>query len=95
MPAVNIVGEDVLWILFFLFFSIAIGILGYRLFVGFGWFQSFYNASVILSSTGIPDDVSSMTGKTFIAFYSLYSGLVFLIIFAIIIGRIIFIANNS
>ena len=89
MPVVNVVFEDILFIIFFLLFSIAIGIVGFRLFAGFGWFKSFYNSAITLSSTGAPDPVTSIPGRTFLAFYSLYGGLVFLIIFAIVIGRIV------
>lgn len=84
----DLVIEDIIFIISFLLFSIAIGIVGYRLLAGFNWFRSFYNAAVILSGTGVPDEAPTIGGKTFIAFYSLYGGLVFLIIFAIVIGKI-------
>lgn len=84
----NLVVEDIIFVVSFLLFSIAIGVIGYRLIVGFDWFRSFYNSAVILSGTGVPDNVPTIPGKTFIAFYSLYGGLVFLVIFAIIVGRI-------
>lgn len=80
--------EDIIFVVSFLLFSIAIGIVGYRLIVGFGWFQSFYNSAVILSGTGVPDEAETRFGKTFIALYSLYGGLFFLIIFALIVGKI-------
>lgn len=84
----NLVIEDIIFVVSFLLFSIAIGIIGYRLIAGFGWFKSFYNSAVILAGTGVPDEVDSMSGKTFIALYSLYGGLVFLVIFSIIVTRI-------
>lgn len=87
MPNFTILLEDVLFAISFLLFSIAIGIVGYRLFAGFGWFKSFYNSCVILSGTGSPDLVPTRPGQAFEAIYALYGGVVFLIIIAIIIGR--------
>jgi hypothetical protein len=81
--------QDILFIVFFLFFSIAIGIIGYRIFVGFDWFSSFYNSCVILSGTGVPDETTTQLGKSFIALYSLYGGVFFLVVFSIIINRIL------
>lgn len=95
MVKLNVVEEDVLFIIFFLFFSIAIGILGYRLFVGFDWFKSLYNSAFILSGTGVPDKVENQTGQLFIAAYSLYGGIVFLIIIGVIIGRVVSIQVNG
>ena len=81
--------EDIIFVISFLLFSIAIGIVGYRLLVRLGWFRSFYNSALLISGQGITDEATTLPGQTFIAFYSLYSGLVFLIIFAIIISRIL------
>ena len=93
--AFELVREDIVFILGFLFFSLVLGVLGYHFIVGFAWFRSFYNSAFILSGTGTPDDIPEGPGQLFVALYALYGALVFLVIFAVIIGRIATIAANN
>jgi hypothetical protein len=56
--------------------SLVVGILGYHHFAGFGWVDSFYSASMILSGMGPTDALPSRQAKIFAGLYALYSGLV-------------------
>jgi len=64
--------------LIILVFSISIGILGYHLFGGLSWIDSFLNASMILTGMGPVDHLETERGKLFSAFYALFSGVAFL-----------------
>ena len=84
----EILAEDVIFIIGFILFSIAIGIIVYRLFAGLGWVDSFYNASMILSGAGPVDILTTPGAKIMASLYTLYSGIFFLILIAVIINRI-------
>lgn len=58
-------------------FSLAVGILGYRLTEGLSWLDSFLNASMILGGMGPVDPMKTDAGKFFAGCYALYSGLAF------------------
>jgi hypothetical protein len=65
------------------FGSLAIGILGYHLFEGLSWLDSLLNAAMILGGMGPVDPIHTTAGKLFASFYSLYSGIVFLVVVGI------------
>lgn len=73
--------------------SLAVGMAGYSGFEGFGFVQSFLNASMILSGMGPVDELTSDGGKIFAGFYALYSGLAVLavagLVFAPLIHRLL------
>lgn len=54
--------------------SVAIGMVGYRYYEGFGLVDSFANASMILSGMGPLDPIKTANGRIFVGIYSLYSG---------------------
>jgi hypothetical protein len=58
--------------------SLAIGIIGYHYFAGFGWIDSLLNASMILAGMGPVTEIPSTAGKLFASFYALYSGVAFI-----------------
>lgn len=58
--------------------SLAIGMLGYRLFEGLPWIDAFLNASMLLGGMGPVNSPQSTAGKLFAGFYALYAGLVFI-----------------
>jgi hypothetical protein len=58
--------------------SLGIGIVGYHLFGGLSWIDSFLNASMILTGMGPADHLDTTEGKLFAAFYALFSGVAFL-----------------
>ena len=66
--------------------SLLVGILGYRHIAGFGWVDSFYSASMILSGMGPTDPLPTHPAKIFAGVYALYSGLVLIASTAVLLG---------
>ncbi len=75
--------------MFFIAIALYLGMLGYHLFEGMSWIDSFSNASMILSGMGPLTPLTSFSGKLFAGFYALFSGLVFIAIVALIFSPII------
>ena len=69
-------------------FSLGIGGIGYHFFGNLDWLSAFLNASMILTGMGPVDPMTSSSGKLFAIFYSLFSGVTFLIIVGIIFAPI-------
>ncbi len=69
-------------------FSLGLGMTGYSYFEKMGWIDSFLNASMILSGMGPVSTLQTNEGKIFAGFYALFSGIVFLVVIAIIIAPI-------
>lgn len=72
-----------------IFVSLMIGVLGYHIFEGLGWIDSLLNASMILGGMGPVNELKTNAGKLFASFYSLFSGIVFLVTVGIIIAPIV------
>lgn len=70
-------------------FSLWIGMLGYHHYEKLSWLDSYLNAAMILSGMGPIWNPVTPAGKFFAGTYALFSGIVFLIIMAIIFGPII------
>ncbi|HMQ80528.1 MAG TPA: hypothetical protein PKE39_13125 [Ignavibacteria bacterium] len=70
-------------------FSLMIGILGYHIFAGLGWVDSFLNASMILGGMGPVDLLKTDAAKIFAGCYSLFSGVAFLSSMAIFLTPIL------
>lgn len=85
----NIVVEDIILIIAILILGLIVGTLGYYCFAKFGWLDSFYNAALIYSGMGPPQDVDTCSGKLFASIYAIISGLIIISIIAIIISKII------
>jgi hypothetical protein len=60
------------------------GMIGYHHFEKMNWVDSFVNAAMILSGMGPVDTLHTDAGKIFAGTYALFSGIVFLIVIAII-----------
>ena len=64
--------------------SLFLGMVGYRVYSGIGWIESFYNASMILTGMGPGLDIEALPFEKrsgvqiFAGLYALYSGVVFL-----------------
>jgi len=71
-----------------LLLSCLIGILGYHFLENLSWIDALLNASMILGGMGPVDKIQTLGGKCFASFYAIFSGVVFLGIFAIIIAPI-------
>jgi hypothetical protein len=69
--------------------SLGIGVMGYHIFEGFTWIDSFVNASMILGGMGPVNEVHTIAGKLFAGFYALYSGIVFLLAASVLLAPII------
>jgi len=67
-------------------FSLAVGILGYRLCEGFSWLDSLLNASMILGGMGPVNPLATASGKLFASFYALFAGIAFLATVGILVA---------
>lgn len=68
--------------------SLSLGIAGYRRFEGMSFPDAFLNAAMILGGMGPVNELRSSAGKYFAAFYALFSGVVFLVVVAIILAPV-------
>jgi hypothetical protein len=68
--------------------SLAIGVLGYRFFEGLPWIDALVNASMLLGGMGPVNELHTVGGKLFASFYALYSGLIFLVIAAVLFAPV-------
>ncbi len=68
--------------------SLGIGVIGYHLTEGLNWIDSFLNASMILGGMGPVNELHTTMGKLFASFYSLFSGIIFLVIVGIVFAPI-------
>ncbi len=72
-----------------LIISLGIGVLGYHGYEHLSWLDSLLNASMILGGMGPVNIVQTDGGKWFASFYALFSGMIFLGVFGIIIAPVI------
>lgn len=69
--------------------SLGGGMLGYHHFEEMSWIDAYENAAMILSGMGPVAAIETKTGKFFAGTYALFSGIVFLVIIAIIFAPVI------
>ena len=65
--------------------ALVIGISGYHWLAGFGWVDSFLEASMILGGMGPVNPITTTAAKLFASAYALFSGLVFIGIMGIVL----------
>ena len=65
--------------------SLSLGILGYHFLAGLSWIDALLNAAMILTGEGPVDPMRTATAKLFASFYALFSGVVFLAIWSILV----------
>src|SRR2546430_17686425 len=65
--------------------SLSLGILGYHFLAGLSWIHALLNPSMILTGEGPVDPMRTATAKLFASFYALFSGVVFLAIWGILL----------
>jgi hypothetical protein len=58
--------------------ALGVGVGGYHYLGGLSWIDSLVNASMILGGMGPVDLIQTDTGKYFVSFYALFSGLFFI-----------------
>ncbi len=68
---------------------LVLGIFGYHFFEKYAWIDSLLNASMILGGMGPVDRIQSFGGKCFASFYAIFSGVVFLGVFAVLIAPVL------
>ena len=69
--------------------ALAIGVAGYRYFAGLNWIDALLNAAMILTGMGPVSPITSVSGKLFATAYALFSGLLFMVSFAVVVSPII------
>ena len=69
--------------------SLGMGVAGYHGYEHLSWLDSLLNAAMILGGMGPVNVIQSDAGKWFASFYALFSGMIFLGVFGIIIAPII------
>jgi len=70
-------------------FALGLGMAGYSYFEKMSTIDAFLNASMILSGMGPVATLQTDDGKLFAGCYALFSGIIFLVIIAIIIAPVI------
>jgi hypothetical protein len=70
-------------------FSLFLGSAGYHYLGGFPWIDALLNASMILTGMGPVDPLKSTAAKLFATFYSLYSGVAFLTMMAVLVAPLL------
>ncbi len=71
-----------------IFFSLAIGMIGYHYLESLSWIDALLNASMILGGMGPVNPLQTNAGKVFASFYALYSGIVLLASVGVLIAPI-------
>ncbi len=68
--------------------SLSLGIWGYWHFEKMGFVEAYENAAMILSGMGPVSPIKTEGGKIFAGTYALFSGIIFLIVIAVIIAPV-------
>lgn len=66
--------------------ALLIGILGYHFIGHMPWVDATLNAAMILGGMGEVDPLRTSAAKLFASFYALFAGLVFIGVFAVVVG---------
>lgn len=74
--------------IFLLGLWLLLGMAGYRYLAGLDWVDSFLNASMIVGGMGPVDLLRSDSAKLFAGFYAIFSGVIFLSVFGLLIAPI-------
>lgn len=69
--------------------SLCVGMFGYHHTENMSWVESYVNAAMILSGMGPVSNLQTNAGKIFAGTYALFSGIVFLIVIAVIFAPLI------
>jgi hypothetical protein len=68
--------------------ALVLGVLGYRFFGQLDWIDALLNAAMILTGMGPVSPMNTVGGKLFATGYALFSGLLFMVSFAVVISPI-------
>lgn len=69
--------------------SLGLGMLGYHHFEKMSWTDAYVNAAMILSGMGPVSNLQTEAGKLFAGSYALFSGIVFLVVIAVVFAPVI------
>ncbi|MBL7481258.1 hypothetical protein [Legionella bononiensis] len=75
--------------IFLIVAALSVGMLGYHVFEGMPWVDSYLNASMILSGMGPAATLTTSAGKIFAGTYALFSGLAFIAIVVVMLSPVI------
>ena len=67
---------------------LVLGMFGYHWVAGLGWMDAFLNASMIVGGMGPVDLLSAPAAKLFAGLYAIFSGVIFLGIFGLLIAPV-------
>jgi hypothetical protein len=70
-------------------FSLFLGSAGYHSFGSLTWIDALLSASMILTGMGPVDPLKTTSAKLFATFYSLYSGVAFLTMMAVLVAPLL------
>lgn len=70
-------------------FSLGLGAVGYHFLGDLPWIDALLNASMILTGMGPVDPMKTSLAKLFATFYSLYSGVAFLTMIAVLVAPLL------
>ncbi len=68
--------------------SLAIGVVGYHYLEGLSWVDLLLNSAMLLGGMGPVNPLQTTAGKLFASFYALFSGMIFLVIFGVLIAPV-------
>lgn len=80
---------EIWWVVIFVIISLLIGIWGYYYLGHLSLIDSLLNASMILGGMGPVDMLETNKAKIFASLYALYSGIVFLVLVALVIDNVV------
>ena len=70
--------KHLLIVIALLLFSLAMGMIGYRVLEHFSWMDGFLNSAMLLGGMGPVNPPKTEAGKLFAGVYALYAGLIFI-----------------
>jgi hypothetical protein len=69
--------------------SLALGMVGYRLFEGMSWIDAYLNAAMLLGGMGPVGELHHAAGKIFAGLYAMFSGLVLLVSVGVLLAPVL------
>lgn len=82
-------GRNLFIGLIIIMISLVFGMIGYHHFENMSWVDAYVNAAMILSGIGPTSELETNAGKIFAGSYALFSGIVFLVVIAVIFAPVI------
>jgi hypothetical protein len=77
-----------IWAIILLGVWLIFGMMGYHWLANLSWLDAFLNASMIVGGMGPVDVLSSSSSKLFAGFYAIFSGVIFLSVFGLLLAPV-------